>query len=274
MLRLFYIKPVRWSPMKPTKRIVGFLSLLALASAVPCYSQDPECQVAITVQVVLVADGTAESAAIPSTQTAAYFPTLLAGRSYSVKITTGEVSNADPTIAACDLMGNLIPSADTTGASPQVLSVVGRRLSITPAVSNTYIIRFTNNSTLGDHVFTGVVEETTLFNPAWSTFGTFETFYSCTNTTTTGTLDAILKLFDTTGAEVASFDFTDLPAGGTVSRNTGSTSLNVANGLNGSATLVHNGPPGAFLCEAAIADFATAPRVIQPVKFEPTRQMR
>jgi len=109
------------------------------------------------------------------------------------------------------------------------------------------------------------VEETTLFNPAWSTFGTFETFYSCINVTDSGTLDATLRLFNTAGAEVGSFNFDNIPAGGTVSTNTGT--LGVADG-NGSATLTHNGPPGGIICEAAIADFATAPRVIQPVKFQ------
>jgi len=116
------------------------------------------------------------------------------------------------------------------------------------------------------------VEETTLFSPAWSTFGTFETYYSCVNTTNDGTIDAILRLIDTTGAEVATFNFTDIPAGGTVSTNT--EALGVANSLNGSATWAHNGPPGAFICQAAIANFQVVPNLIQPVQFDTARQMR
>ena len=256
--------------MKLTKWIVGFLSILVLASAVPCKSQVPECQVSITVQVVLVADGTPESAAIPSTQTAAYFPTLLAGRSYSAKITTGEVSNMAPTIAMCDLMGNLVPSTDTTGTHPQVLSVVGRRLSITPAVTNTYIIRFTNNSTLGDHLFTGVVEETTLFNPGWSTGGGFNTFYSLLNTTNT-TINATLKLFNLAGTELSSTNLM-IPAGQLTATNT--SALGIAAGQAGFATLTHDGPPGAILPDAAIANFGTSPAAIIPAKFQTARQQR
>lgn len=110
------------------------------------------------------------------------------------------------------------------------------------------------------------VLETTLFNPAWSTFGTFETFYSCTNATANQILSATLKIFNTAGAEVGSFAFNNIAAGATVSTNTGT--LGVANNLNGSATLTHNGTPGAIICEAAIANFSVAPGVIQPVKFQ------
>ena len=38
--------------------------------------------------------------------------------------------------------------------------------------------------------------------------------------------------------------------------------------MNGSATLTHDGPPGAVIVEAAIANFTVTPSIIQPVKFE------
>jgi hypothetical protein len=36
----------------------------------------------------------------------------------------------------------------------------------------------------------------------------------------------------------------------------------------------HNGPPGSFVVEAAIANFTISPAYVQPVKFQAVRQAR
>jgi len=166
------------------------------------------------------------------------------------------------------LIGQTAPFSDFNG-----VGIGSTRWSLERATDTTVAIRlnmFSVPAISGD--FRLRVEETTLYNPAWSTFGTFETFYSCTNTTNNSFLDATLRLFNTAGTQVGTFTFSDVPAGGAVSTNT--ELLGVANSLNGSATLTHNGPPGAFLCEAAIANLATAPNVIMQVKFTTSRQQR
>jgi hypothetical protein len=36
----------------------------------------------------------------------------------------------------------------------------------------------------------------------------------------------------------------------------------------------HNGPPGSFVLEAAIANFVISPAYVQPVKFQPVCEAR
>jgi hypothetical protein len=112
--------------------------------------------------------------------------------------------------------------------------------------------------------------ETTLFSPAWSTSGTFDTYYSFRNTTG-GALNGTLTLLDGTGATLAAAPVT-VPAGGTVSANTAA--LGITRDRVGTARFTHDGPPGAFLAEAAIARFSTSPPYVQPVKFVSVREAR
>ena len=208
------------------------------------------------------------------------------GRSYSVEIVNldffsggslravnGNLSNVSfcPTVNMTGVRDTDSIEPQTAGSGPGFSFSAGGvlRFSFTAPATDVYDLRVGANSVSVQ--VTVSVSDTTLFNSAWSTFGTFETFYSIVNTTR-ATLNATLKLFDTTGTEVASFDFTNIPAGGTVSTNT--SALAVANDLNGSATLTHNAPPGAVIAEAAIANFAVTPNIIQPVRFGPVRQGR
>ena len=61
-----------------------------------------------------------------------------------------------------------------------------------------------------------------------------------------------------------------IPAGQTVSTNTAS--LLVTRNLTGTARFTHNGPPGAVVAEAAIANFTISPAYTQPVKFVAVRE--
>jgi len=112
--------------------------------------------------------------------------------------------------------------------------------------------------------------DTTMYSPAWSTNGTFNTFYSFQNTTT-ASLNGTLTLLDTAGA-VLSTVMVPIPAGQTVATNT--QALGSARNRTGTARFTHDGPPGAVVAEAAIANFAISPAYVQPVKFQAVREAR
>jgi uncharacterized repeat protein (TIGR01451 family) len=112
--------------------------------------------------------------------------------------------------------------------------------------------------------------DTTMFSPAWSTNGSFDTYYSFQNTTG-ATLNGTLTLFDTGGAVVSTSNLV-VPAGQTVATNT--VALSSARNHTGTARFTHDGPPGAFVAEAAIANFSINPAYVQPVKFQAVREAR
>ena len=118
--------------------------------------------------------------------------------------------------------------------------------------------------------YTFSLSETTLFSTAWSTSGSFDTYYSFQNTTGAA-LDGTLTLLDTTGAILSTVGLS-IPAGQTASTST--SSLMVARSTTGTARFTHNGPPGAILAQAAIANFTMSPAYVQPVTFQPVREAR
>ena len=109
-----------------------------------------------------------------------------------------------------------------------------------------------------------------MYSPAWSTNGSFQTFYSLQNSTG-ATLHGTLTLFDTAGSVLSSSDVV-VPPGQTLATNTAS--LDVPRNRTGTARLTHDGPPGAIVAEAVIANFSLSPAYVQPVKFEAVRQAR
>jgi hypothetical protein len=48
----------------------------------------------------------------------------------------------------------------------------------------------------------------------------------------------------------------------------------VARSKSGTARFTHDGPPGAVVAEAAIANFSITPNYVQPVKFVAIREAR
>ena len=225
--------------------------------------------------VAVVPDGRTVQRNISSADRVGFFFSVQAGRSYSVTVVTDDnftgltAGFSDSAGGTCDDVDDaFVVRHETT--EPRIAFGAGRgvRASFIAPATQAFVACVTSSSAGVNPIF-ATVSETTIVNPAWSTFGTFETFYSLANTTNVP-LNATLKIFNTAGAEVGSFNFNGIPAGGTLSTNTGA--LAVANNLNGSATIVHDGPPGAIICEAAIADFATAPRVIQPVTCTAVRE--
>jgi hypothetical protein len=110
------------------------------------------------------------------------------------------------------------------------------------------------------------VTETTMFSPAWSTNGSYDTFYSFQNTTN-ASCKGYLTLYDLNGFVVGSSSFW---TNGTVSTNT--VSINAPRNKAGTATFIHDCPPGALLVSAAIANFTISPTpYYQEVKFQPVR---
>jgi hypothetical protein len=63
-----------------------------------------------------------------------------------------------------------------------------------------------------------------------------------------------------------------IAAGQTASTNTAA--LGIGPNQTGTARFTHDGPPGAVLAEAAIANFSTTPAYVQPVKFQAVRDAR
>jgi hypothetical protein len=115
------------------------------------------------------------------------------------------------------------------------------------------------------------VTETTLFSTAWSTNGTFDTFYSLQNTTNS-TCNVTLTLLDTTGAVRTTFS-TPVISGATFSTNT--SALGTARNVTGTARATQDCPPDAIQAEAAIANFNIAPTpYFQFVKFTQGHALR
>ena len=76
-------------------------------------------------------------------------------------------------------------------------------------------------------------------------------------------------MLDATGAVLSTFNLS-IPAGETTSTNT--VALAVARNRTGWARFTHNGPPGAIVAEAAIANFSLNPAYVQPVRFQAVRE--
>jgi hypothetical protein len=82
------------------------------------------------------------------------------------------------------------------------------------------------------------VEETTMFSPAFSTNGTFNTFYSLQNTANVS-INGTLSLFDTGGSIVDTVSAV-IPGGGTLSTNTAA--MATLRNQTGVAVFTHDGP--------------------------------
>jgi uncharacterized repeat protein (TIGR01451 family) len=224
--------------------------------------------------IVVVPDGRAtQGTPIGPGGTAFWFrASLRIGNSYSLAFesTTGSTSPGVLTgftgDDGCGGSSTLVFN-DTSTIDPAGTGGIAR-LSFTAAGTLTdFRARLVNVS--GSSVpFTFSWSDTTLFSPAWSTNGSFNTFYSFQNTTG-ASLDGELTLLDTAGATLSTFSVS-VPAGQTASANTAV--LPVPRGRSGTARFTHNGPPGAIVAEAAIANFTISPAYVQPVKFLPVRQ--
>jgi len=223
---------------------------------------------------IIVPDGRLTQATVASGATAWFGSTLRIGDSYSV-----EVKNVGGTLApgtltlykgddACNTASTLA-TTDTSAIDPSGTGGLVRQ-SFTAVGSQTFFQAKLVNTTGGPVTITFEWSDTTMFSPAWSTNGSFDTFYSFLNTTG-ASIAGTLTLLDTAGNVLSTFPIS-VPSGQTVGTNT--SSLGVTRNRTGTARFVHNGPPGAIVSETAIANFSLNPAYVQPVKFQPVRDAR
>jgi hypothetical protein len=143
-----------------------------------------------------------------------------ANHSYEVTLSNVSAGTAAPTISVFRLTdvtlagcttGAIVTVRPDAGIDPGIVTLSlnlpspGRRAVFTVTATDDYFVRVTNN-TVGDCHFTMVASDTTLFNPLWSTFGGFETFYKIHNTTN-NSCTVTLSLKSDADAAVASSSF-------------------------------------------------------------------
>jgi hypothetical protein len=166
---------------------------------------------------------------------------------------------------------------DTTAIEPVLVS--GRRVSV-PAPATDTIIIGVKNTGANSHYVAISVSETTLYNPAVITNGNFNVFYAFQNATS-ATINGVFTFRETwTGALIAPSPIAVALAPNGSSFNTGTPAagtnppgyLALTRGKYGTATFTHDGPPGAFVVDAIIADFSVTPSFIEPTKLAPIRE--
>jgi len=223
---------------------------------------------------VVVPDGRVGGYTLNAVGVLSFGASLKIGHSYSVEFKNKSGDNTPP--------GTLMMFSGDDGCSGSSTIVTRDTSGIDPASgSASYRVSFTAagvepffRARLAGSVTTVPItvswSDTTMFSPAWSTNGSFNTFYSFQNTTG-ATLNGILTLFDTSGAVVSTLPMA-VPAGQTVGTNT--LALGSNRNHTGTARLTHDGPPGAFVAEAAIANFSITPAYVQPVKFQAVREAK
>jgi hypothetical protein len=171
-----------------------------------------------------------------------------------------DVSGAGTCPNGDDATGSTI--RDITTVSPAIWSSWGIRKSVRVSALTGLFWRLYNGccgATSGSFSIT----ETTMFSSAWSTNGTYNTYYSFQNTTN-ATCNVTLTLLDTAGTVKTTFSAA-VATGATLSTNTAS--LGTARSLTGTARLTHDCPPNTINGAAFIANFATTPAYIQFVGF-------
>jgi hypothetical protein len=198
------------------------------------------------------------------------------GKSYSVEaMVTSAPYDAGVLTANWGAAGVLCPTADLGGIrrtegidpAPQPNQNNYFRASFTAPSTSFYYFRVGNTNATPVSVELSITE-TTLYSPAWSTIGNFNTFYSIYNTTKTA-CNGTLTLYNTGGTAVTT-QAVSIPTGATASTNT--SAMGTPRGTAGTAKFTNDCPPGAFLAEAAIADFSISPTpYFQFVHFEGTR---
>jgi hypothetical protein len=160
-------------------------------------------------------------------------------------------------------------SRDTSAIDPAASGSTARMAFTATGSDPNYRLSLTNPSG-APVVYNFVLGETTLFSPAWSTFGTYNTYYSFQNTTS-ATINATLTLTRSDGTSAGSTTLA-IPPGVTASTNT--VALGTIRNATGTTRVTHDGPPGALVPEADIANFSLTPAYVQPVRFRSVRETR
>jgi uncharacterized repeat protein (TIGR01451 family) len=224
-------------------------------------------------EVGVVPDGRIATSTIAPGETAWFGGKLKLGDSYSLELVNTEGTGPPGTLTifagddGCTGTSTLT-TTDTTTVDPGV-PAVSRRFSFTATGAEFFRAKLVNSAGVS-MPFSISLADTALYSAAWSTNASFDTFYSFQNTTGAA-LNGTLTLLDTSGAALSTFNLM-VPAGQTASTN--SSALGITRNRIGTARLSHDGPPGAVLAEAAIANFTLSPAYVQPVRFQTVREAR
>jgi uncharacterized repeat protein (TIGR01451 family) len=225
-------------------------------------------------ETVLMPDGRRIQDTIVAGGTRWFAANVSVDRSYSVELASTDGTSTPPgtlTVFSGDdaCSGTSTVAVNDTAASEPGGNAAIRRLSFTATGTQTFRARLVNGS--GTAVPVSVRwSETTLYSPAWSDNGSYDTYYNIQNTTA-ATVHVALTLVDTTGVVVTTANLT-IPAGRDVSANT--LALSTPRNKTGTARLSHDGPPGAIVAGVAVASYATTPAYVQAVKFRTMRESR
>lgn len=194
---------------------------------------------------------------------------LVAGHSYEVRVTGRQDQCFDFFGANFQVLQSDAVTLITTGVDASNTGALRSSYrAIIPPVTTT---QFGFVRLVGDAACTATSEyniqlfDTTLFNPLWSTNGSFETFYRISNTTN-DTINATLRMFNNAGVEVANTAIA-IPGNSTAPTiNTGPTGLNIADNNAGQALITHDGPAGGLLVDGFTGIFSVFPPVVLPIK--------
>jgi hypothetical protein len=253
------------------RRIAGVAAVAALVFVVGSPLARAEGMACAT-PTVIVPDGRITTSTIPAATTYFFRITSRSTYSYSAEFhnVLGAAVQTPGTLLVFSDTACSVPAAvtSTTAADPGDLN--GVRVSFTAGGANTLFSL--ENTSGGPITYSFTVSDTTMFSPAWSTFGTFDTFYSFMNTTGVA-LNGALTLYNTAGTQVGPTTPFAIAANSTAATNTSAGGLNTTRNAAGTAKFTHNGPPGAILAEAAIANFTITPTpYFQGVKFQAARE--
>jgi hypothetical protein len=246
---------------------------LTLATARSVHADNTVC----TNAILLVPDGSHQDGTFTAGGQDRWFRFVMKNRrSYAIMLEN--LSPPDVNAVAC-------MTAPMTACSGGTFLPVSDRLDVEPvsfdgsAGSGRWALQSTSNGEAFFSVcenpgssgnFRIRVEDTTMFSPAWTTNGTFDTFWSFQNTTNAA-IAGTLYLLDAGGSLVMSSSFT-INVGGIFGTNTGA--LAIPRSKVGNAIFTHDGPAGAVVIKANQANFATSPPFIELVPFETVRRNR
>lgn len=199
---------------------------------------------------VLSSDGVVTSEDFLTVSSAAYYTlNVKAGHSYSIEVwdpfdPTAQVSPAIDVLAAgC---GASINPTDVSSFDPDFTGGFASRVSFVQASDATVNIQVTNPDQNNGYTYYIRVDDTTLFNPRWSTYSGYDTQWGLLNTTNKN-ISGTLKIFNVDGTLLKS-------VGVTINANQISfviaSQQSVPADHAGNAVFTFVGPPGGILADA------------------------
>jgi hypothetical protein len=265
-----------------SRNVVLFSVSLFAALAVGAAADNTVCANA----PLLVPDGstqTGDIGAAPAPATRWFRFVAKAGRSYAIMLENLTPPDQQAEIAVMEILdacgGVPVPISDVADSVEPVSydSVAGvgaaRVALLSPGNVTLFFAVNGHINTANASQFRVRVEETTLFNPLWTTGG-MQTFYQIYNTTTHACsvrLDLRTNSNGPAPGGPGAVTFT-LAGNRSLTRHTGFSDLHVAPDRTGHASIAHDCPPGAIQVDA-YASNGSGNRTL-PLKVTPARQPR